>query len=160
MSLIFLAKTNASLHAQAVSSGLPDMIFQPLLPRLANSSPLLHFVQHTTFELHPSSPLLSSPLPSVSSLSSPMQPPSSTSPPSLLEISQIAFPPHRIVTHSMTGVLQPKSFSSHQLYFNILHPLKAFHANHLSSEPTTFAQVVKCPKYKVAMDNKFNALLT
>lgn len=89
----FLANTDDSFGAQEVSSGLNDLILQPLLPPPGNSWPLLDFVLHTTSELHPSHLLSSSPIPSMSLPSSP--PPSSQS---TLEISQIASPPHGIVT--------------------------------------------------------------
>lgn len=59
----------------------------------------------------------------------------------------------------MTGASQPKSFPDHQLYFNTLHPVKAFHANHFRSEPTIFFQAIKCPEWQVAMDSESGALL-
>ena len=62
---------------------------------------------------------------------------------------------HRMVTRSMTSALCPKPFHDHQLYYSTCHPLKAFLANALCFEPSTFFQAYKVPEWRAAMEAEF-----
>ena len=59
----------------------------------------------------------------------------------------------------MTSASRPKNFLDHKLYYSICHPPKAFHANSLPTKPTTFNQAFKLPKWRVALEVEFGALL-
>lgn len=59
----------------------------------------------------------------------------------------------------MTGTSWPRYFLDHQMYYNTLHPIKAFHANYLPPEPTTFSQAFKISEWRGAMDTEFGALI-
>jgi hypothetical protein len=66
---------------------------------------------------------------------------------------------HQIVTHSKTSSLRPKSYADFQLFYSTRQPLRALHST-LVSEPTCFSEASKSPKWRDAMNQEFDALLS
>ena len=153
----FPTKNVPSLPPHVENSHLDESLPLPMPPHLGISLfPLNPHSSSSPMDTSTYSPLLSSSSPSPHQQ---LSPPQSPSPNSLLstsdnpsqpnppETSQPPFPSTRMVTRSMTGASRPKNFPNCKLYYSTCHPLKAFHANSLPTEPTTFNQAFKLPEW-------------
>jgi hypothetical protein len=67
---------------------------------------------------------------------------------------------NRMITRSQTGHLKPKEFPGFKLYYTSKHPLLAFEAVTLPSEPSTYKQAATKPEWIQAMLLEYNALMS
>jgi hypothetical protein len=71
-----------------------------------------------------------------------------------------ALPSHSMVTRSHIGSLKPKSFTDFQLYYSTKHPPTAFLTTLSLPEPTCFSKAIIDPRWKTAMTQEFEALIS
>jgi hypothetical protein len=65
----------------------------------------------------------------------------------------------RMITHSQTGTLKPRSFPDYQSYLSTKYPFRALTTIQLPAEPTCYSQASLSPAWRVAMGEEFDALL-
>jgi hypothetical protein len=127
---------------------LPTPVADSLTQTSTPSSPLIS----NSHPIEPNSePLSVAPSPTISEL-----PHSTTAPAS----EPTTVPSHSMVTPSHTGSLKPKSFTNFQLFYSTKHPPTAFLTTFSLPEPTCFSKAIIDPRWKIAMTQKFEALIS
>ncbi len=147
--LDFLAKTTPSLPLPNEVSRSAEHVLLPLPSPLGNSLSFSTLPQADTQPLPIDQTPPTAPPDDTQPLPTDLTPPIPDLPLTTQLVEPIPAPTtsHRMVTRSMTSALRPKPFHDHQLYYSTCHPLKAFLANALPFEPSTFFQAYKVPEW-------------